>query len=85
VAGYHLGFREFRVTYRATRLQTIEPVAGKAGEWVPVARRTVELELGHSSSEMVERVYARVADGPQQRLLAVEYPLPAQRAAEHAS
>lgn len=72
-AGYRVGFQEFRVTYCATRLQTVEPVNGRKGEWVPVARRTVELEMGHAGEDMINRVYGRVTKGPQLRLQTVEY------------
>jgi hypothetical protein len=72
--------KAFRVTYCATRLQTVEPVAGRPEEWVSVARRTVELEMGHSNSEMVD---GQVVDGPQHRLRAVEYSLPAPRALQN--
>jgi integrase len=73
--GYQVSWREFRVTYCATRLQTVEPVAGKTGEWTPVARRTVELEMGHASEDMVNEVYGRVVEGPQVRLPTVDYPI----------
>jgi hypothetical protein len=72
--GRTVGLQEIRVSYCACRLQTVEPVAGHAGEWVPVARRTVELEMGHKSGEMVERVYGRVQLGRMYRLTAVAYP-----------
>jgi len=73
--GYQMSWREFRVTYCATRLQTIEPVTNHPGEYVPVAHTTVEHEMGHASAKMVREVYARVAEGPQRRLEQVEYPI----------
>lgn len=45
------------------------------GQWTPVARRTVELEMGHTSGQMVDQVYGRVVAGRQQRLSAVAYPI----------
>jgi integrase len=72
--GYVVGFQEFRVTYCATRLQTVEKVSGVDGAWAPVARRTVEAEMGHQSSQMVDRIYGRVSKGKALRLDAVEYP-----------
>lgn len=73
--GYDLGGREFRHTYCSTRLQTVEPVQGRPGEWTPVSKDTVKKEMGHASEEMVERVYAHVKIGPQKRLERVEYEL----------
>lgn len=75
--GYQFGWREFRVTYCAARLQCVEPVAGQKDAWVPVAQRTVELEMGHDSSDMVEAIYGRVQEGMQQqmRLTTLAYPL----------
>jgi integrase len=71
--GYDLGNREFRHTYCAVRLQTVEPAAGAPGEFVPVSQRTVEVEMGHSSEDMVKRIYGHVKVGPQRRLQHVEY------------
>jgi hypothetical protein len=73
---FNLGWREFRVTYCATRLQTVEPVYGRPGEWAPVAQRTVELEMGHVGGDMIERIYGRVARTPtQMRQTEVQYPI----------
>ena len=41
----------------AARLQRVEPVAGQKQAWVPVAQRTVELEMGHARGDMVQEVY----------------------------
>lgn len=45
--------REFRVTYISARLQTLD-----RGE--PIAPLTVAREVGHTSLNMVERIYARL-------------------------
>ena len=73
--GYNLGFREFRTTYCATRMQTYEPVADRPGEFIQVPDVTVEKELGHRSGDMLMRVYARVpAEDRRLRQRFVQYP-----------
>lgn len=78
--GPRVCWREFRVTYCSARLQTVEPIADAPGHFVSVAQRTVELEMGHASEQMIRKVYGRVSEGPQMRLTEVRYPLTAIRA-----
>jgi integrase len=57
--------RMLRVTYATTRLQTLDRGA-------PVARWTVEKELGHGSGKMLEAVYGRLGE-MRHRAEVVEY------------
>jgi integrase len=57
--------RMLRVTYATARLQTLDRGA-------PVARWTVEKELGHGSSKMLEAVYGRLGE-MRHRSEVVEY------------
>jgi integrase len=45
--------RSFRITYATARLQTTDRGA-------PIAQKTVEVELGHASGAMLQRVYGRL-------------------------
>ena len=63
--------KQFRHTYCATRLQTLDQGA-------PVSLYTVSRELGHSSLAMVERTYAHLGE-VRHRADVVEY-----RAEQHA-
>ena len=57
--------RMLRVTYATARLQTLDRGA-------PVARWTIERELGHGSGKMLESVYGRLGE-VRHRAEAVEY------------
>jgi hypothetical protein len=57
--------RAYRVTYATARLQTLDHGA-------PIACKTVEVELGHTSGAMLERVYGRLG-AVRCRSAAVEY------------
>ncbi len=45
--------RAFRITYATARLQTTD-------RGVPIAQKTVEVELGHASGAMLQKVYGRL-------------------------
>lgn len=59
--------RAFRITYATARLQTTD-------RGMPVAQKTVEVELGHSSGAMLQRVYGRLGT-VRHRSEVVEYTL----------
>lgn len=63
--------RRFRHTYCAARLQTVQRIAGPGAdpatdenpyEWVPVQKFTVQREMGHGGSTLVDRVYGHVGE-----------------------
>ncbi|MEP7097827.1 MAG: site-specific integrase [Dokdonella sp.] len=57
--------RAFRITYATARLQTTDGGA-------PIAQKTVEVELGHASGAMLQKVYGRLGK-VRQRSEVVEY------------
>ena len=59
--------RSFRITYATARLQTTDRGA-------PIAQKTVEVELGHASGAMLQRVYGRLGT-VRERGEVVEYRL----------
>lgn len=61
----HVTFRVLRHTYGATRMQTLDNGA-------PVSPYTVMRELGHSSLDMIEKVYGHLQD-VRHRAEVVEY------------
>lgn len=60
--------RSFRITYATARLQTTDRGA-------PIAQKTVEVELGHASGAMLQRVYGRLGT-VRERGEVVEYLVP---------
>lgn len=60
--------RSFRITYATARLQTTDRGA-------PIAQKTVEVELGHASGAMLQRVYGRLGT-VRERGEVVEYQVP---------
>ena len=57
--------RSFRITYATARLQTTDRGA-------PIAQKTVEVELGHASGVMLQKVYGRLGS-VRERGESVEY------------
>jgi integrase len=65
--------RAFRHTYCAARLQTVSRIVRPGAdpardenpyEWVPVAKYTVQREMGHGGAALVDRVYGHVGESP---------------------
>jgi integrase len=76
-----IGTRMFRHTYCAARLQTVSRIVRPGAdpatdenpyEWVPVAKYTVQREMGHGGGALVDRVYGHVGESPH-RSEVVEY------------
>lgn len=68
-----IGTRAFRHTYCAARLQTVSRIVRPGAdpatdenpyEWVPVAKYTVQREMGHGGAALVDRVYGHVGESP---------------------
>jgi integrase len=65
--------RAFRHTYCAARLQTVSRIVRPGAdpatdenpyEYVPVAKYTVQREMGHGGGALVDRVYGHVGESP---------------------
>lgn len=63
--------KAFRHTYCAARLQTVQRIVRPGAdpstdndpyEWVPVTKYTVQREMGHGGSALVDRVYGHVGE-----------------------
>ncbi|HSH44555.1 MAG TPA: tyrosine-type recombinase/integrase [Longimicrobiales bacterium] len=73
--------RALRHTYCSARLQTVSRIVRPGAdperddnpyEWVPVAKFTVQREMGHGGAALVDRVYGHVGESPH-RSEVVEY------------